>query len=145
MSRFKNSEKCLDGFFNDQLFTGAVLTITENKKVIHHQAYGLNDLEKQTPMQANMIFMGYSLTKIATAIGAMIGLEQGLFQLDDPVAQYLPEFKTLQVLNSNHPQAQNVLTIRHLLTMTGGMSLIWGRSEVEEQTRKCVAQMVENN
>ncbi|PPJ44633.1 serine hydrolase, partial [Rhizobium sp. KAs_5_22] len=88
------------------------------------------DLEKQTPMQANMIFMGYSLTKIATAIGAMIGLEQGLFQLDDPVAQYLPEFKTLQVLNSNHPQAQNVLTIRHLLTMTGGMSLIWGRSEV---------------
>ncbi|AVP49403.1 serine hydrolase domain-containing protein [Williamsoniiplasma luminosum] len=149
MSRFTKSEKCLEEFFDQKLFTGAVLNVYQNKKPIHHQAYGFNDPETHEVMRNDLIFMAYSLTKVSTGVAAMIGLEQGLYQLDDPVAKYIPEFANLTILqdtwSEDNPPAKNVLTIRHLLTMTGGMSLVWNRNSAEKQTTKLVSQMNQNS
>jgi CubicO group peptidase (beta-lactamase class C family) len=55
--------------------------------------------------------------------------EEGLFQLDDPISKYIPEFKNPQVLRSFRYQdttwttipANKEITIRHLLTHTSGI------------------------
>lgn len=58
------------------------------------------------------LFWLYSCSKISTCTAALQLIEQGLMGLDDPVSRYLPEFARLQ---------GTPLTVRHLMTMTGGL------------------------
>ena len=43
-------------------------------------------------MDADTIVRIYSMSKSVTSVAAMMLYEEGCFQLDDPVAKYLPEF-----------------------------------------------------
>lgn len=70
----------------------------------------------------------YSMTKPVTTVAAMTLLEEGLLQLDDPVARYIPEFGDTQVYVSGpygdmatEPQ-QSPMTLRHLMTHTAGLT-----------------------
>lgn len=54
-----------------------------------------------------------SATKPVTCSAAALLWQRGLFDLDDPVCRHLPEFAT---------NGKETVTIRHLLTHTGGMS-----------------------
>src|SRR5258708_18290833 len=52
------------------------------------------------------------------------------FNLDDPVATYLPEFKSMKVITGGTPENPELvdarpITIRHLLTHTAGFSYDW--------------------
>jgi CubicO group peptidase (beta-lactamase class C family) len=68
------------------------------------------------------------MTKPITSVAAMMLYEQGRFQLDDPVAKYLPEFAQTQVWKGgNHPleavePQQNPMLIKHLFTHTSGLT-----------------------
>ncbi|WP_375397528.1 serine hydrolase domain-containing protein [uncultured Sphingomonas sp.] len=67
----------------------------------------------------------YSMTKPVTAMAAMILIEQGRMRLDQPVSDFIPEFKEMRVqLNPNTIDSRPALrpiTIRHLLTHTAGL------------------------
>ncbi len=69
------------------------------------------------------------MSKQITAVAAMILFDEGKFDLDDPVGDYLPEFRNPVILESvdmsdtsftAYP-ARNQITIRHLLTHSAGM------------------------
>ena len=55
--------------------------------------------------------------------------EEGLFQLDDPIAKFIPEFKDTGVLKTFNEEdvtwttdpVKSPITIRHLLTHTSGL------------------------
>ena len=106
-------EKFFQGFSNQRLeligptiesyiathkIAGAVTAIARNGHVVHLQAHGLASVESMSPMQTNTLFRIYSMTKPITAVAIMMLYEQGLFLLDDPVANYLPEFSAMSVL-----------------------------------------------
>lgn len=73
---------------------GAVLMVARNGKVGYFKAIGLQDREKQIAMKPDSIFWIASLTKPIATVAAMMLVEEGKIQIDDPVARYLPELKT---------------------------------------------------
>lgn len=101
---------------------GAVLQIKRGDSVLHRAAYGyarkydyyLQPLEDPEPMTLTHLFDLASLTKVAgTTFGIMLLIDRGKVGLDDPVYEYLPEFKEGD---------KSKITIRHLLTHTAGLA-----------------------
>lgn len=76
----------------------------------------------------------YSMTKPVTTVAALMLHEQGYFQLDDPIAWYLPAFAGLRVWNgegelhttnalrTNTQAAKSPVTIRQLMNHTAGFT-----------------------
>ena len=67
------------------------------------------------------------MTMPITGIAAMILVQDGKLKLDDPVSKYFPGFAKMRVLTSpdtslDSVPAKNVMTIRHLLTHSAGLS-----------------------
>lgn len=61
----------------------------------------------------------YSVSKTFTSVAVGIARADGLLDLDDPVLNHLPEFK------STAAEGVEELTIRHLLSMTAGIDFRW--------------------
>jgi CubicO group peptidase (beta-lactamase class C family) len=76
---------------------GVVLAVARRGRVVLLEAFGKMDVEANKPMYCDTIFRIYSMTKPITSAAAMLLLEEGRFQLDDPVSKYLPEFQGLRV------------------------------------------------
>jgi len=106
---------------------GVITLIVRNGRIADWQAFGYRDLEAKLPMQKDTICRIYSMSKLITAVAALQLLEEGRFELDDPVAKYVPELKGLKVLKggtADDPRLADPvrpLTIKHLLTHTSGM------------------------
>jgi len=67
----------------------------------------------------------YSMTKPVTGIAAMILIQEGKLRLDQPIADFIPAFRAMRVLNgpdslASHP-ATRPITVRNLLTHTAGL------------------------
>lgn len=77
---------------------------------------GIADLADGRPVTSSTAFRAASMTKSFTAMAILKLRDEGKLDLDDPVCKYLPELKDLRYLSADAP----VLTIRHLLTHTGG-------------------------
>jgi CubicO group peptidase (beta-lactamase class C family) len=74
------------------------------------------------------IFRVFSNTKLITSCAAMLLFEEGRFQLDDPIEQYIPQLANRRVLKpgatglDDMEPARSPITIRHLLSHSAGMS-----------------------
>jgi CubicO group peptidase (beta-lactamase class C family) len=77
-------------------FPGAVVLIARNGKVAQFEAYGYLDGKKEKPMPKNAIFRIASMTKPIVTAAAMMMVEQGKINLNDPIFMYLPEFKDMK-------------------------------------------------
>ena len=66
----------------------------------------------------------FSATKPMTVVCAMRLIEEGKLGLDDLVADYLPAYANTFLLdeNGNPTPTKNKMTVRHLLTMSGGLT-----------------------
>ncbi|GAB2802893.1 serine hydrolase domain-containing protein [Halomonas shantousis] len=90
--------------------------------------------EGDTSIGMDSIFRIYSMTKPIVSVAAMSLYEEGRFQLDDPVARFLPEFEDMQVLvggDADNPRlepARSLITLRHLFTHTSGLTYDFMRS-----------------
>ncbi len=110
---------------------GAVTLVARHGQVVWLRATGNRDKENSQPMRPDSIFRICSMTKPITTLGVMMLYEEGRFQLDDPVAKYIPEFANPKVLvkpKEGKPYtipATQPITIRHLLTHTSGISYNW--------------------
>jgi uncharacterized protein YbbC (DUF1343 family)/CubicO group peptidase (beta-lactamase class C family) len=93
---------------------GAVVLIGHRGRVVYRRACGYRALRpEKLPMTADTIFDVASLTKvIATTTAVMQLAESGKLRLEDPVAQYWPEFKA---------NGKARLTVRELLTHYSGL------------------------
>ena len=108
---------------------GAVAIVCRNGKIIYHKAFGSADNVAGRVMKNDDIFRIASMSKAVTSTAVMMLWEEGLFQLDDPISKFIPEFKNPVVLDSlmksdttytTKPTGKEI-TIRHLLTHTSGI------------------------
>lgn len=84
---------------------------------------GYRDLENKIPMTGTERLNLYSCSKPITCTAAMQLWEKGLFDLEDPISRYLPEFQDMNVLTeAGIEKAKNPILIRHLFQMTSGLS-----------------------
>lgn len=87
---------------------------------------GYADVARKRPIWLDNAFMQCSQTKGFCGVTIAKLVEEGRISLDDPVSNYLPEFKELWVLDGRTDstqtlrKAKNVLTVRMVLNHTGG-------------------------
>ena len=84
-------------YIESKKIAGCQVLIARHGHIAYHQTMGLMDLERNKPMREDAIFRIYSMTKPITSVALMMLYEEGLFQLDDPVGLYLPEFTKTRV------------------------------------------------
>ena len=90
--------------------------------------YGYANREAGVPIDEGTIYRMYSMTKPITCAAALTLYERGRFLLDDPLGEYLPEFREMQVREADgkggfalRPAARPI-TVRNLFTMTAGFT-----------------------
>lgn len=100
------------------------LAVTYRGKTVYRRGVGFSDVSKTKPVSEDDLYYVFSISKITTCVAAMRLVEAGQIGLDDPVSKYLPAYAYLTVKNNKGgvAPAQNVMTVRHLFTMTGGMN-----------------------
>lgn len=94
---------------------GCAVGIALRGRPVYERAFGMADLEYAIPNTAQTIFESGSVAKQFTAASIVLLALEGKLRLDDPVRKYISEL----------PDYGAPLTIRHLLTHTGGVR-DWG-------------------
>jgi CubicO group peptidase (beta-lactamase class C family) len=85
--------------------------------VIWSKGYGWADIENRVACTENSIGRTGSISKSFTAVLMMQLVERGLIDLDDPVADYLPELREL----ADPPAGMRPITFRMLASHTAGL------------------------
>ncbi len=107
-SQLKTLDSALTILHQRASFSGAVL-VAENGKVLYKKALGIANLTTQEPLKTTSAFNLASISKQFVSMMVMMLKEKGKLQFDDKVQQYLQDFPYEQI------------TLRHLLTHTGGL------------------------
>jgi CubicO group peptidase (beta-lactamase class C family) len=95
-----------------QHIPGVALLVARNGEIIRAQGFGFANVELQVPVKPETLFQSGSVGKQFTATAIMMLVEEGKIGLDDSITKYFPEA----------PPAWKPVTIRHLLTHTGGFT-----------------------
>lgn len=110
----------------DQLHTrsipGCDLIVYKDHEVIYRHQAGHLDLEGTQPVQGDEVYRLHSCSKVFTCCCALQLIEAGKLELDAPVSQYIPAFAHMMVRDGDTVRpAQKVMTVRHLMSMQGGL------------------------
>lgn len=100
----------------EQRIVGSVIFVCRDGQSVYRRAAGLHDREAGTAMRQDAIFRLASFTKPLVAATALVMVEQGLLQLDQPVAAVLDYFTP--ALPDRPPTP---ISMANLLTHTGGI------------------------
>lgn len=119
---FTNLQNFLDHLTSWRIPGNGVKVCLEGKEVFSYTS-GYADVEKKIPMTLDHYVNIYSCSKVATVTAALQLYEQGKFLLDDPLYAFIPEYKEMYIAGENGPvKAKNPITLRHLFTMTSGLT-----------------------
>lgn len=123
----QNVSNVLKRLVDEGMAAGMSAMVTVDGKEIFRDCCGYANLETKTPFAFDTICRIYSMTKIVTAVAAMILYERGLFRLEDPVKAFLPGFRDTKLVypkgdgTFKEVPARKSVRMRHLLTMTVGL------------------------
>jgi len=88
--------KAVENFLSDQVVKnktpGLQYYYFNKDDILYSYAGGLADIEKQIKVTEATTFNAYSVTKTFTALAVLQLVERGLIDLDEPAADYLPDF-----------------------------------------------------
>ena len=147
-SRLAHIRTVMDRHVAEKHIPGAAGLIARRGKIAYQEAFGMADVEGGKPMRLDTIHRIYSMTKPVTSVAVMMLYEEGKFQLNDPVAKYLPEFAKMQVgIDEKDPQtgkatlktapAKRPITVRDLLRHTAGLTYgFFSDTLVDQEYRK---------
>jgi CubicO group peptidase (beta-lactamase class C family) len=107
-------------FVDDREISGAATLLATPDRIVHLDSIGKADIGEGKPIRPDTLFWIASMTKPVTATAVLMLQDQGKLSVDDPVEEYLPEFKSLKTADGKPAR----VTIRHLLTHTSGMGEI---------------------
>jgi CubicO group peptidase (beta-lactamase class C family) len=111
-------------YIDEGKIAGIVTLVARKGQVAYFEKFGFQDVETKKPMALDTIFRIYSMTKPITNVALMMLYEQGLFHMDDPISQFIPDFKNVKVLveDGKLEDPEREITIHDLLTHTAGLS-----------------------
>jgi D-alanyl-D-alanine carboxypeptidase len=96
---------------------GLSLVVVKDGEIVYQKGFGMADGPKNIPATADTVYNTFSMVKSMTAAAIFQLQEQGLLNIDDPVADYLPFFEV------QYPsESSEIVTIRHLLNHSSGLS-----------------------
>ena len=107
---------------------GAVTLVWRDGAVVRACAIGRRDIESDAPMTRDPLFRIASMTKPITSTAALMLYDEGRFDLEDPIADWAPEFSQMRVLRSvdgpldDTAPAVRPITFNDLLTHRAGFT-----------------------
>ena len=107
---------------------GCEVAVGRHGHLAYHASLGLRDRERATPLGDDTIYRIFSMTKPIVSIALMQLFEQGMFQLDDPVARVVPSWRHHRVWVSGRGDdmitepAHRPISFRDLLSHTSGLT-----------------------
>jgi len=96
---------------------GIAVAVVKDGQVVLERGYGVRELGKPAPVQADTLFAIASNTKAFTATSLNLLAEQGRLKMDDRVIDHLPGFRM------SDPYVTGEMRIRDLLSHRSGLSL----------------------
>ncbi len=112
----------------EKKLAGIIATVARRGQTAYLAKFGMADVEAGAPIQYDTIFRIASMTKPLTSIAAMMLYEEGWFDLNTYVYEFIPAFKNLKVLVRQTASGYELapldrpITFRHLFTHTSGLS-----------------------
>lgn len=128
-ARLLRMDTLINNYVKNDWIKGVVTLIVKDNQLVQYKGYGYKDAATKKPMTSDAIFRIMSQTKAITSIGITMLYEQGKLLLDQPIGDFIPEFKNQVVLDKFNaadttyttvPAKRNI-TIRDLLTHTSGI------------------------
>ena len=120
-NQFQRAFDVLRSGIEQRAFPGAAVAITHQGKLIAHKGVGhfTYDATSQA-VTAETVYDLASVTKVlATTAASMILYERGLFKLDQPLVELLPEFAGSSAEQKDAPRRK--ITLRMLLAHSSGL------------------------
>ncbi|MXO66875.1 serine hydrolase domain-containing protein [Altericroceibacterium endophyticum] len=122
-------EALLANYVSDRKVANMVAGLGIGAEAPQFLAQGSDSLKGDRTADSRSLYRIYSMTKPITGMAAMILVDQGKLQLDQPISDFLPKFARMQVQKvydgpvseDNLEPAVRPITIRHLLTHTAGL------------------------
>ena len=110
-------EQAIETLFRDTFtalrLPGLAVSVISNNELLLSLAHGVLDTTTQQPVTAHSLFRLGSITKVFTASLLMYFAQEELLDLNDPVADYLPELASIKW--------GGAITFQHLATHTSGL------------------------
>jgi methyl acetate hydrolase len=119
-----------------QAVPGVVALAGDRNGTSYEGASGRLSVGGEEPVRPNTMMALASMTKAITSVAALQLMEQGRLELQQPVADILPSFEQLQVLEGFDGEVPRLraptgrATIRELLTHTSGLSYWFANPDV---------------
>src|SRR3989449_7329564 len=102
--RLERIAKVIQRSIDDGRIAGADALVARHGKIAYFKALGMADRDGKKPMRTDSIFRICSMSKPITSVAIMMLYEEGRFMLNEPVSDFIPEFKDTKVLDPPYPQ-----------------------------------------
>ncbi len=104
---------------------GIAVAIVKDGQIVLERGYGVRELGKPAPVQADTLFAIASNTKAFTAASLSILADEGKLSLDDRVIEHLPWFRMSDPYVTNEMRVRDLLAHRSGLSLGAGDLLYW--------------------
>src|SRR3982074_2377080 len=125
---FRPAHAAMQRYVDGNLLSGFSSAVLVGRDLVDVKCIGWADKEAQIPLGVDHIFRVFSNTKLITSCAALLLFEEGRFQLDDPIEQFIPQLANRRVLRPDATSldqtepAVRPITIRHLMSHSSGLS-----------------------
>ena len=102
---------------------GCSLRVYEKGSPVFSYDCGVSSLETGKKMRGDEFFWIYSCSKVATVTGALKLVEDGIILINDPVYEYIPEWRDVKVKrpDGTFSSPASPVTVGDLFSMTAGL------------------------
>lgn len=134
-NRLNEVSRISKNLIDDNKVSNITTIINRNGKIVYFQSFGKREFESDKAIKKNDLYRIYSMTKPIVSLAIMQLYERELFQLDDPVEKFLPEFSKIKVLSDDGSlkNPKEMMTIKNLLNHTAGLSYGWTYHPVDQK------------
>ena len=94
---FEELTKTMDGFITDFGIPFYDCIVMKDGECVYCHANGYTDPDKKITVNGKEFYNIYSCSKLITCVAALQLYEKGLFDLDDELYKYMPEFENMNV------------------------------------------------
>lgn len=125
MSTAKDLENLLRHYI-DRGVPGAALSVYRGEEPLYEGYLGHRDMAHTQALTPDTLFRIHSITKAYSALCGMMEYERGAFLMDDPVYEYLPEYRHMQVGVKREDgtwtveESREPMRMKHLFNMNVG-------------------------
>jgi CubicO group peptidase (beta-lactamase class C family) len=126
--RLQKIEPWMQALVSGKKLAGLSVMVLRRGEIAFFAAHGMSDIARAVPFGRDTLVRIYSMTKPLTSTAILMLYEDGRFQLDDPIARFLPGFADMRVfaggsrLKYESVPAARGITFRDLLTHTSGLT-----------------------